>query len=259
MPRADLQSCHVVVTRPRGQSSQLIQWISDRGGEVLDFPVLMISPVDDAQTDHRPLSEYDIIIFVSANAVGYFPGTGGPWPTGVRIAAVGAATARSLEQAGLQPDLVPAVDFTSEGLLALPELASPAISGRRILIVRGEGGRETLGLTLTARGAQVDYREVYRRGLPPTDPAPLLDWLRGSRADFIVVTSGEGLQNLFLLVGDDDREALCQCRFILFSERLAILARDMGVKPKPIVCRIASDKGIIDAISENYAPDGDGP
>jgi uroporphyrinogen-III synthase len=58
----------------------------------------------------------------------------------------------------LRATYCPAQAFTSEALLALPELRQ--LPGRRILILRGEGGREHLRETLRARGAEVDYLEV---------------------------------------------------------------------------------------------------
>lgn len=255
MPRTDLAGCHVVVTRPRAQSESLIRWIEDLGGEVLDFPVLATRAVDGPvpQRSLAGLAEFDLVIFISANAVRHFLpdilGEGG-WPRGVATGAVGAATARAMSALGVNPDLIPETEFTSEGLLALPELAD--VSDRRILIVRGEGGRETLAETLQQRGAQLAYAEVYRRCLPDTDPAPLADWLQQQRVNFIVITSGEGLKNLFTLMGSRWRRALRQARFIVFSRRLAAAARDLGIASEPVVTNIPSDKGIIDALVANW-------
>lgn len=258
MARTELAGCHVVVTRPREQSQQLIRWIQELGGEVLEFPVLATRAVTDPPppaASLADLSTFDLVIFVSANAVRhYVPGIleQGPWPARSRIGAVGAATARALAAAGLTADLVPEAEFTSEGLLALPALA--AVPGKRILIVRGEGGRETLAETLRQRGAEVGYAEVYRRCLPETDAAPLAEWLEVHRDDFIVVTSAEGLHNLFALMGPRWRDALRHARYILFSRRLAAAGRDLGIVSEPIVTRIASDKGIIDALVDNFTP-----
>ncbi len=108
----------------------------------------------------------DLYVFISPNAV-TFAGRlleGHSLPDGARLAAVGSGTAQALQQAGFKVDLLPDARFDSEGLLALPELSR--LAGRRVVIVRGEGGRPLLGDELRARGADVVYAEVYRRSRP---------------------------------------------------------------------------------------------
>ena len=72
--------------------------------------------------------------------------------------APGPGTAEALAALGIAGARIPATTFDSDGLLALPELAAPR--GKRIVIFRGEGGREQLGDTLRARGATVDYVDL---------------------------------------------------------------------------------------------------
>ena len=162
----------ILVTRPAHQAEGLCALIEAAGGRALRFPVLEIRPAADVaavQAGLGRLAESDLAVFVSANAVNCTLDTLAPrpWPADVRIAAVGAATARALEDRGLHVTHCPETGFTSEALLALPALRD--MSGRRVLILRGDGGREQLRETLTARGAQVDYLEVYQRAQAQTE------------------------------------------------------------------------------------------
>ena len=75
--------------------------------------------------------------------------------TRAAFAAVGESTAAALSQAGAAAVLWPVDGASSEALLALPELDETAVVGATILIVRGEGGRQLLGDTLSKRGARV--------------------------------------------------------------------------------------------------------
>jgi len=107
--------------------------------------------------------EFDLVVFVSPSAVRIAaPAIQRP----PRLAAaIGAGTRRELERAGFDNVISPKDGNDSEALLAAPELQ--AMAGRRVLIVRGEGGRAFLGDALRARGAAVEYAECYRRAGPP--------------------------------------------------------------------------------------------
>jgi uroporphyrinogen-III synthase len=157
---------------------------------------------------------------------------------------VGAATASTLEAAGRVPDLVPAGRFDSESLLALSALAD--LTDRRVLIVRGEGGRDLLGDTLRARGAELAYAEVYRRTLPNADPAPLLaSWKQ--TVQMVTATSGEILDNLLTLVGPEGRGLLLTTPLVVVSERTAKSAREIGFQRVELADR-ASDAAILYAL-----------
>jgi uroporphyrinogen-III synthase len=200
-----LENVGVVVTRPAHQAGHLAELIERTGGRAILFPTLEIF---DAQ-DMNPMSEvidrleqFDLAIFISPNAVNKAMNqirAKRTWPQGLRCAAVGKGSAKELERFGCEDVLIPQGRFDSEALLALPELQDMA--GKRVVIFRGEGGRELLGEELIRRGAELTMVECYRRGKPVgADVGGLLkQWVRGE-IDAITVTSGESMRNLFDLV-----------------------------------------------------------
>src|SRR5690606_1108339 len=110
------------------------------------------------------LSGFDKAVVVSANAarlaLEQLRAAPQPAATGCDWFAVGAGSAAPLRAAGVSVP-GPDQDATSEGLLALPAFAQ--VAGQRVLVIRGEGGRDVLRAGLVARGARVSFCELYRR------------------------------------------------------------------------------------------------
>ncbi|MEA3274216.1 MAG: uroporphyrinogen-III synthase [Pseudomonadota bacterium] len=237
----DLGGKGVLVTRPAGQAAGLRRLVHEAGGRAIPFAAIRILPVEDPKPAQRLLAQsWDLMIFISRNAVEQvlplLPGR--RLPDRPQLAAVGRATADALTDAGRAPDLVPFGRFDSESLLALPELAD--LAGRRVLVVRGEGGRAILGDTLAERGAELRYAEVYRRALPDVDPAPLLEsWRRD--VHLVTATSEEILGNLIRLVGPEGRELLLATPLVVVSERTAESARRRGFARVEVAERAADD------------------
>ena len=243
----------MLVTRPRDQADKLVQLIEGEGGEAIRFPAIEIAEPTDARTllaVIERLDEFDLAIFISPNAVTramkLILAYHGAWPRKVRIACVGRGSARELTHFETGSVIVPTGRFDSEALLALPELQQ--VTGTRIVIFRGEGGRELLGDTLTARGATVEYAECYRRTTPRVDVTPLLDrWARGE-IDIVSLTSVDGLHNLVNMLGPAGRERLYGTPVIVVSARMAEIWRELGFKTTPLIATQASDEAILEAI-----------
>ncbi|MGB5062793.1 MAG: uroporphyrinogen-III synthase, partial [Candidatus Competibacter sp.] len=142
--------------------------------------------------------------------------------------------------------LQPAGDFSSEGLLALPQLR--AVTGRRIAIVCGEDGRELLVETLTARGARVDRAEVYRRERPAVGSIETLlaRWKYGE-IGAVTITSGENLRNLFDMLGVAGQDYLCDTPLIVVSTRIRQIAAEYGCRHL-LLARDAGDDAIVAAL-----------
>lgn len=165
----DLQGLVVLNPRPLAQADALSEALRAAGARVLALPLLDITPLPLSATSRAALMDldrFDGVIVVSANAARFavevirdcWP----QWPVGVKLLAVGEATAQALD--GLDAAVITPATETSEGLLALPALQ--AVTGQRWLLLRGEDGRELLPDTLRARGAEVTVLPLYRRGLP---------------------------------------------------------------------------------------------
>lgn len=228
-------SCHlagmgVLVTRPAHQARTLSEKIEAAHGRPLQFPALEILPMKDLSSARKKLGDvsgHRLLIFISSNAVHHaLPLMPDELPMDLEIGAIGQATAKALEFFGLDPSIKPIDRFDSEGLLALPELQE--LGGQSILIIRGEGGRETLAETLKKRGAEVDYVEVYRRVLPQRNPANLLrQWHQ--LVEVVVVTSNAILDNLVQMLGKEGLDLLQQTPMVLVSQRTADHARSLGI------------------------------
>ncbi|MCB1737784.1 MAG: uroporphyrinogen-III synthase [Gammaproteobacteria bacterium] len=239
-----LEGLHVLITRPAAQAGGICSLIEAEGGTAVRFPSIAIAPPNDSRPAKALLtrSDWDRVIFISANAVHAALELGGDWQHRPLVA-VGNATRKALLAAGLKVSLTPTDGFNSEALLALPELQT--VAGERMLIVRGEGGRETLADTLRKRGALLEHAEVYRRTMPATDPAELLQIWADGGIDVVTVTSNESLTNLLAMLGDTGHKLLIDTPLVGVSERVLQHAASLGLPNPPIVAASAHDTDVL--------------
>jgi uroporphyrinogen-III synthase len=202
-----LEGLGVVITRPRAAAEMLADTLTREGARPFVFPALGLEDVAPSGAGAEALAhlaEYDLAIFVSANAVerGLAAARAlAPWPEATRVAGIGEATALALRNSGFETVISPRERHDSEALLAMPELRS--VKGLNIIVFRGEGGREHLREVLDSRGARVDYVECYRRVRPRTDPSALLAAWRGGEVHAVSALSAETLENFLAMVGDE--------------------------------------------------------
>ncbi|WP_193165832.1 uroporphyrinogen-III synthase [Microbulbifer hainanensis] len=252
MASSPLARKRILVTRPAHQAQAWCAQLRRSGAEADCIPMLAIVPIDSGaplQAIKNQILDFDQVdhaIFVSQNAVqlgcdwldDYWP----QLPQGPRYYAIGAATARALESRGL-PCTSGGDTMDSEALLALAELHS--VTGERVLIFRGSGGRTLIGDTLAARGARVDYCELYRRALPD-DAARHLAEYRGD-ADAIAVHSGETLANLSRCIDACGLQALRKLPLICPSQRVADQAAALAFA-RPVAADNAGDRAMLAAL-----------
>jgi len=223
----------VLITRPLEQAQTLERLVRAAGGEPVCVPAIEILPPADpapVRALAARLAEFDLAIFVSPNAVRRSLELLGdrPWPARLKVATVGQGSRAELEQRGFADVIAPAgaaARSDSEALLALPELA--AVRGSRIVIFRGESGRELLGRELAARGARVEHAACYRRAAP--DGARMRSaWTRAM--DAVTVSSAEGLANLLAMLGEGAVRRLSSVPLFVPHPRVAAEARQRGLQ-----------------------------
>lgn len=245
---------HIVVTRPAGQAAHLASALAALGAKPVLFPVLAIFDV----ADERPLLDvatrldgFDWAAFVSPNAVEKALGfilAHRKWPAHLRAATIGKSSEMALAAFGIDKVTAPRERFDSEALVAMPELQD--VAGKKVVIFRGDGGRELLGDTLIQRGASVEYVTCYRRGKPELDPAPLHKLWTDGRLDAVTVTSSEGLRNLHDMVGKLGQAWLRKTPTFVPHARIAEQAAALGLHE--IVLTGPGDDGLIAGLIDHF-------
>jgi uroporphyrinogen-III synthase len=237
----------IVITRPAGQNERLARLISAAGGAPFLFPTIEILDVADdtaLSAAAHGLDTYDIAVFVSPNAVDKamtFIQARRAWPHALRAATVGPASKRALARYGVRNVIGPADRFDSEALLECSEFAE--VAGKRLVIFRGENGRELLGDRLRERGATVEYAACYRRALPASDVQPLLRAWENGAIDATTVSSSEGLRNLFVMLGGRGERWLKRTPLFAPHARIAANARALGCEC--VTETAPADEGIV--------------
>lgn len=244
-----MSKVYALVTRPHPHGTRLCELIQNAGGRAYHFPTIAFAPPKnhDLFIDSvRLLDQQDWLIFISPQAVSAsideIKRVKPKLPNHVQIAAVGASTAKALQQAGFTVSAVPSHEWNSESLLALPEFKE--LTGKKIAVVRGEGGRDYLENTLKAKHARVLSVIAYQRILPQQDPSECIRLLQKKAINIIICTSGEGVQNLKQLLGPKTWPLIKDLPLIVVSERIKSLASLLGFQTI-WVAKNASDTAIL--------------
>ncbi|UTW10996.1 uroporphyrinogen-III synthase [Marinobacterium rhizophilum] len=258
-PSAPLGGRRILVTRPSHQARQQAELLRAQGADPVLLPLLDIASLSaaDPQFQHSKqcvldLDLYHAVIVVSANAArlgldlidDYWP----QLPLGVHWMAIGASTAARLHDYGINARHSHD-GYDSEALLRTPELQQ--VDGLRILILRGDSGRDALASELQNRGARVDQAILYRRARPELPPDTIESAIYAAPLSAILITSGESLSNLVALAqqfkGTDGLAQLQPCPLVVPSQRIAALATAAGFK-QVILASGPDDQSMIGAL-----------
>ena len=241
----------ILVTRSREQAGELSERLLDLGAEPVEFPAIRIvepdsfSPLDAAL---EGLSAFDWVVFTSANGVKavfdrlWLKAKDSRSLAACKIAAIGPATAKELEQRTVRPDLI-AESFTSRGLL---DAFGADLRGQRALLPRAQEATDALPEGLRARGAEVVEVAAYKTVLDAGNAEALKDALGRRELDAITFTSSSTVRNLVDTVGPDairSSGALIYC----IGPVTAQTARELGLEPAAVAAEHTLD-GLVEAL-----------
>lgn len=256
-----LHGCGVMVTRPVGQSDNLLKALRALGASVYCQPLLEIGPADELEALREACTgiasgKFQGITFSSSNGVsGLFAAMDAEQLDsrclkGVRLAAVGPATAEQLRCYGLRADVVPLQDYSARGLLA--ELRQ-TVAGQRWLVTQTNRSREVLPEGLRAAGATVDCVQSYRTDSVEQLSPAVLSALEAGRIHMVTITSSAVADAANALLGT-------------WTTRLSAISLSEGVTqrlerlqwPAAIQAREHSDASVVEAIERLWhASDAD--
>ena len=245
----------ILITRPIRQAERLAKSIETAGGKPIIFPTIEIQAIEDKTPLLKiiqNLKDYDLVIFISANAVEqgmpYIVESNIPLAS-LKFAAIGNATKKALESYNVKDVIAPSERFDSEALLELSELQN--VASKKIVIFRGETGRETLATKLRERGAHVDYAACYRRVIPSIDAQSLGTSWKNGEINAVSTMSLESLSNLCDILDSSTRHLLFNTPVFVPHPRIASGAEKMGLLNLHITG--TTDEDLIKDLSQYHA------
>lgn len=246
----------VVVTRARAQASALTKKLEAQGARVLEVPAIKIVPPADFAPLDKAIAEIDTykwLILTSVNGVEYFfdrllkAGKDSRALCGVKIAAIGSATAEALKGYGITADLIPSA-YKAEELA--DALAADTKAGDKLLLARAKIARNVLPERLRALGAQVDVVTAYETVADCQNKEELLEALESGEASLVTFTSSSTVTNLLDVLGDK-KDLLNKVALAAIGPVTAKTLEKHGLKPAVSAAEYTID-GLMTAIEEYY-------
>ena len=232
----------IVVTRSTEQAGELVDLLAELGADPIEASVIRIVPPEDfASLDHAcaQASTFDWIVFTSANGVDYFmrrllAGTGDVRDLkGVRLCAVGPATAERLARHGIKVDLVPA-EHRAEAIIDALR-STEDLSGKRMLLPRADRARDVLATELRRAGSEVVEVTAYRtllQGPEQPDGRDIYKMLLEKQIDAVVFTSASTVHSFVKMLGKDPAADLLGTTVVAsIGPVTAEAAQQLGIGP----------------------------
>ena len=202
-----LSGCRVLVSRARKQAGMLSSALQELGCQVIEIPFIEIrkpSSFKPLDTSLRNLAAYDWLILTSANGVEamFERMAKGKLDSStlshLKIAAIGPATKKAIEQHGLIVTVTPR-EYVAESVVAS---LHKRVKGKRVLLMRAKVARDVIPRELRKAGASVDVIEAYETGIPKQSKKRLQKMLAGRRRPHaITFTSSSTVKSFVSLLG----------------------------------------------------------
>jgi uroporphyrinogen-III synthase len=257
-----LNGVRILVGRARHQAGALSAELRKRGAEVIEIPFIEIrkpksfKPLDAAL---KNLATYDWLILTSVNGVEamwermsklHFKNT---LFSDVRIAAIGPATKKAIEERGPKVDIVPK-EYVAESVV---RSLKRKVKGKRVLLVRAKVARDVIPTELRKAGAHVDVVEAYETVVPQASRARLRAALANPkrRPHMVTFTSSSTVKNFVELLGGTGKEShkeLAEVQMASIGPVTSATLRELGL-PVDIAAQQFTIPGLIKAIVEAVA------
>ncbi|KZM70839.1 uroporphyrinogen-III synthase [Nocardia terpenica] len=250
----------VLVPRTKEQAGEMSEKLVTHGAIPMEVPTIAVEPPRSPAQMERAVKglvdgRYQWVVFTSTNAVravwekfGEF-GLDARAFSGVKIACVGEATADKVRSFGINPELVPSGEQSSEGLLAdFPPYDDVFDPVNRVLLPRADIATETLAEGLRDRGWEIDDVTAYRtvRASPP--PAETREMIKTGGFDAVLFTSSSTVRNLVGIAGKPHARTIVAC----IGPKTAETAIEFGLRVdvQPEVAQVGP---LVDALAEHAA------
>ncbi|MGE2813807.1 uroporphyrinogen-III synthase [Mycobacterium heidelbergense] len=250
----------VLVPRTKDQAGEMSERLTSYGALPIEVPTIAVEPPRSPAQMERAVKglvdgRFQWVVFTSTNAVravwekfGEF-GLDARAFSGVKIACVGESTADRVRAFGISPELVPAGEQSSLGLLDdFPPYDSVFDPVNRVLLPRADIATETLAEGLRERGWEIEDVTAYRtvRAAPP--PAATREMIKTGGFDAVCFTSSSTVRNLVGIAGKPHARTIIACIGPKTAETAAEFGLRVDVQPDT-----AAIGPLVDALAEHAA------
>ncbi len=252
MEELPLHNKRILITRPKESAASLSKKLENLGALSLSLPAIRFVPAEDSASLNKAgekLQDYDWIVFTSSNGVKFFlerlrKAGNESSLKGLKVAAVGPATAKCAEVYGIKVDYVPERYLTE----ALAE-GMPDVEGKRILLARADIADGKLKERLEARGASVEEIAIYKTLSDGSDTSDIKKMLKRGYIDFVTFTSASTVRGLAKTLGEKYLQYLNKVKIACIGPVTAKAAKEMGLKAH-VTAKEHTEDGLVKAIVE---------